>query len=121
MPKGNEDLKAKIAKIQQKGKQGMPAPAVQEEPMQEQPEEDSMEALNAEFEARKKALLEKSNAERQQTEQAMNDEGSDEAFEKAMTAYSDDGKFRVELVYQWAKTNDSLKRIADALEKVVNN
>lgn len=116
MAKGNEDLKAKIAKIQQKGKQlpPMPAPAIQEEPMPEETDEASMEALEAEFEAKKKALMKKKEIPSYEAE-------SNEGLEEAIAEYSDEGKFRVELVYQLVQLNKSMKEIADALKSFVNN
>lgn len=122
MPKGNEDLKAKIAKIQQKGK----APAVPEvqEEMPEETEEPSMEALEAEFEAKKQALIQKtkkaSPAVKPQQDETEG-EADEDGLHQAIAEYSDEGKFRVELVFQLVQVNKSLKEIADALKKFANN
>lgn len=117
MPKGNEDLKAKIAKIQQKGKTPvMPVPEVLEDaPAPEETEEPTMEALEAEFEAKKKALMQKKVV---QEEPAQSDESG---LDQAIQEYSDEGKFRVELVFQLVQLNKSMKDIADALKNFAQN
>jgi len=116
MPKGNEDLKAKIAKIQQKGKAPiMQAPVVQEEMPETEEAEPSMEALEAEFEAKKKALMQK------KASQAEPAEADGAGLEQAIQEYSDEGKFRVELVFQLVQLNKSMKEIADALKSFANN
>lgn len=121
MGKGNEDLKAKIAKIQQKGKASMPVPApvqspsTQEEPIAEEQSDEDMEALNAEFEARKKALMQK------KTPQAQPVEKPEDGIEKALEEYADDAKFRVEVIFQFVQLNKSMKEIADALKSFANN
>lgn len=119
MPKGNEELKAKIAKIQQKGKKELPPlptpPQVQEEP---QSDED-MKALEAEFEEKKKALMQKSKASPATEPSEPQEEGDaeDAGLEQAIAEYSEEGKFRVELVFQLVQLNKSMKEIADTLKK----
>lgn len=117
MPKGNEDLKAKITKIQQKGKQLPPMPTP--EPEMEESDEASMEALEAEFEQKKQALMKKKKASPAEAEE--NAEGDDAGLETAIQEYSDEGKFRVEIVYQLVQLNKNMKEIADALKGLVNN
>lgn len=114
MPKGNEELKAKIAKIQQKGKsQSIPevpeeAEVLTEEDEMPEPEQDEdMESLEAEFEAKKKALLQK-----KVSKPVVNPE---ENLEQAMAEYSDDKKFRVEIVFQLVQLNKNLKDIVKFL------
>lgn len=113
--KGNEELKAKIAKIQQKGKAPAdPVPPVQEETVAEQPGDEDMEALNAEFEAKKKALMQKKAPQTLPAE-------TGEVIEEALAEYSNDAKFRVELIFQLVQLNKSMKEIADALKSFANN
>lgn len=122
MPKGNEDLKAKIAKIQQKGKLPevqAPAPAI----VEEEEAEPSMEALEAEFEAKKKALMQskKKASPAVQPEQDETEGEADEAgLHQAIAEYSDEGKFRVELVFQLVQLNKSMKEIAETLKGFAN-
>lgn len=123
MPKGNEDLKAKIAKIQQKGKTPvMPVPEVHDMPEAEETDEASMEALEAEFEAKKQALMQKA---KQPTVQVPMESAEVETegagIEQAIAEYSDDAKFRVEIVFQLVQLNKSMKEIADALKGLVHN
>lgn len=117
MPKGNEDLKAKIARIQQKSK-AVPAPTMptpepevldENTEMPEADDEESMEALEAEFEARKKALQQKAKPAPAPV--------ADQGIEQAIVEYADDGKFRVELIFQLVQLNKSMKEIADAMKK----
>lgn len=129
MPKGNEDLKAKIAKIQQKGKaQQAPVPTIQEDmPEVEETEEASMEALEAEFEAKKKALMQKTKASpagdpsRRVPMEDAEGETEGAGLEQAIAEYADDAKFRVEIVFQLVQLNKSMKEIADALKGLVQN
>lgn len=113
MNKGNEDLKAKIAKIQAKGKAQAETPMPTPEPeVTEDVEDSSMEELQAEFERKKKALQEKA---KPKPEVAAPD------LSEAISEYSDDGKFRVEVVFQLLQMNKVLNRIALALEGASND
>lgn len=128
MGKGNEDLKAKIAKIQAKGK--APVPKVDEEIIEDEgvlkdevlTEEPTMEALEAEFEAKKQALVNKQKAksvvEPVEDQEAQDD---DAGIEKAIAEYSDEGKFRVEVIFQLVQLNKSFKDIADTLKGLASN
>ena len=127
MKKGNDDLKAKIAKIQQKGKAPapIPAPAVSDQAPEEEAEP-SMEALEAEFEAKKQALLQKAKAETAKKVPAQEPEadGQDqnpEGLDQAINEYSDQGKFNVEVIFQLVQINRNLKSIADSLASLINN
>lgn len=126
MAKGNEDLKAKIAKIQQKGKApAMPNPEPHAEEDEVENDEASMEALEAEFEAKKKALMQKVKALPQSSEAEIKSEVERSetvpGLEEAIEEYSDEAKFRVELVFQLVQLNKSMKDIADALKALNNN
>lgn len=118
MPKGNEDLKAKIAKIQKKGKELPPMPS----PVQEETDDEDMKALEKEFEERKKALQEKSKASPASDPASEDDQGEadDAGLDQAIQEYSDEGKFRVELVFQLVQLNKSMKEIADTLKGLTN-
>jgi hypothetical protein len=119
MPKGNEDLKAKIAKMQQKGKAQAPEP-----PMPEPEEEQDMDALEKEFEAKKQALTQKAKAKASPAPAPAPEaegEADDAGIEQAIAEYSDDAKFRVEVVFQLVQLNKSMKDIADALKGLTNN
>lgn len=131
--KGNEDLKAKIAKIQNKGKSApVEVPEVADEEdlsgnsdAVNEDEDADMKALNEKFEAEKKALMEKAKKkapapapveEPEQEEEPAED--PEQGIEQAITEYSDDGKFRVETIFQAVQINTTLKSI-DASLKVI--
>lgn len=140
MKKGNEDLKAKIAKIQQKGKAASPAPALEvptptpaldiendpniEDVTPGEDEGDDMKALEAEFEAKKKALMQK----KVPVKAPEPEQPAQNAFDEMLSEYQDEGKFRVELIFQLVKLNEfqrdiaiSTKEIATALKSLTNN
>lgn len=124
MKKGNEDLKAKIAKIQQKGKIPVPSPTPAMEVPEQEEEEESMEALQAEFEAKKKALMEKSKQAKAEVPQEQAEDAG-EGLDKAIAEYSNQGKFNTEVIFQLVQLNQNIRalahetsRIAQALESL---
>lgn len=118
MPKGNEDLKSKIAKLKGKStdeKQLPPMPT----PPKETAEEEDLEQLEKEFNERKQKILDKSKEKESQSMSAM--DTSETNLDNALKEYADEGKFRVEVIFQLVKINNNLDRIATCFEGLVNN
>lgn len=114
--KEREELKARLQKISQNKKESTATvprtPVTPQIPDQDEEVQD-LSALEAEFEAKKRAIEEKQRkAQIAEDEQVPTNEIQ---IAQAIDEYHNDGKFRVELIFQLVAMNNTLKDISAKL------
>lgn len=101
--KEREELRARLAKLTQ---------TEEKEPDEVEPEaEEDVETLEAEFEARKKAILEKQKLETKKEEPKEPEISVENSREIAIARLQNSGEFRFELIVQLIKLNKNLENL----------
>ena len=122
--KEREELKARLAKISQSNREKeaeeAPVQSSFQEPIIKMSKEDpqDLEALEAEFEEKRKALVEKQKKAIQSPAPEVQSEAPKEDWiEFAIAEFRDEGKYRVEHIAQLVQLNKSLKDLIEVLRK----